>query len=80
MPAGGKIIVSGEGHKLEMTVPPLARAVVALCDGRRDLTAIHAAIHERRSDLDYDAFKRQFDQLYGVMNPINRMVLRLPAV
>ncbi len=61
-----------------MQVPALARAIVALCDGRRDLAAIHGAIQAKRADLDYDAFKRQFDQLYGVMNAINRMVLRLP--
>jgi hypothetical protein len=79
MPAGGKITVAMEGHKLDMPVPALSRAVVALCDGQRDLAAILAAIQEKRADLDYDAFKTQFDQLYGVMNAINRMVLRLPA-
>lgn len=78
MPAGGKVTVKAEGHKHDMPVPPLSRAIVALCDGQRDLAAIHAAIQEKRADLDYDAFQRQFDQLYGVMNAINRMVLRLP--
>jgi len=79
MPAGGKITVAMEGHKLDMAVPALARAIVALCDGQRDLAAIHTEIQEKRADLDYDAFKRQFDQFYGVMNAINRMVLRLPV-
>lgn len=78
MPTGGKISVATEGHKLEMVMPALARAIAALCDGQRDLTAIHGAIQEKRADLDYDAFKSQFDQFYGVMNAINRMVLRLP--
>ncbi|NKB48001.1 MAG: methyltransferase [Alphaproteobacteria bacterium] len=78
MPPGGKITVSTEGHKQVMQVPSLSRAIVALCDGQRDLAAIHGAIQEKRGDLDYDAFKMQFDQLYGVMNAINRMVLRLP--
>ena len=71
--------IAMEGHRLDMQVPALARAIVTLCDGTRDLAAIHAAIQEKRADLDYDAFKRQFDQCYGVMNAINRMVLRLPA-
>jgi SAM-dependent methyltransferase len=79
MPAGGKITVAMEGHKISMAVPALARAIVALCDGQRDLAAIHAEIQEKRADLDYDGFKRQFDQFYGVMNAINRMVLRLPS-
>lgn len=78
IPVGGKITVAMEGHKLDMPVPALARAIVALCDGQRDLSAIHAEIQEKRADLDYDAFKRQFDQFFGVMNAINRMVLRLP--
>ena len=79
MPTGGKITVAMEGHKLEMQVPALSRAIVALCDGQRDLAAIHGAIQGKRADLDYDAFQRQFDQFYGVMNAINRMVLRLPT-
>ena len=79
MPAGGKISVATEGHKLDMVMPPLARAMAALCDGQRDLAAIHEAIQAKRADLDYDAFKSQFDKFYGVMNAINRMVLRLPV-
>ena len=78
MPPGGNITVSAEGHKIDMAVPALARAIVTLCDGQRDLAAIHATIQEKRADLDYAGFKRQFDQFYGVMNAINRMVLRLP--
>jgi SAM-dependent methyltransferase len=79
IPAGGRITVAMEGHKLDMQVPPLGRAIVAQCDGERDLAAIHGAIQEKRTDLDYDAFKRQFDPFYDVMNAINRMVLRLPT-
>ena len=79
MPAGGVISVKKEGHQIDMQVPSLARAIVALCDGQRDLAAIHASIQQKRADLDYDGFKRQFDQFYNVMNAINRMVLRLPA-
>lgn len=78
MPPGGSIGVSADGLKIDMPVPPLARAITALCDGANDLAAIHAAIREKRSDLDYDAFQRQFAALYSAMNAINRMVLRLP--
>ncbi len=79
LPPRGKITVTSEGLKTDMPVPALSRAIAALCDGNRSLAEIHAAIREKRSDLDYDAFKRQFDELYRVMNAINRMVLRLPA-
>ena len=79
LPTGGKITVTTDGLKTTMAVPTLSRPIVALCDGNRSLAEIHAAIREKRSDLDYDAFKRQFDEFYRVMNAINRMVLRLPA-
>ncbi len=79
LPPRGHITVTTEGLKTDMAVPPLSRPIAALCDGNHSLAEIHAAIHEKRSDLDYDAFKRQFDELYKVMNAINRMVLRLPV-
>lgn len=78
MPAGGTITVSTEGTKIKMPVPTLARAIVALCDGKRDLAAIHAAIREKRGDLDEAGFMRQFTQLYRTMLAINRMALHLP--
>lgn len=78
MPAGGKITVSIDGMKVDMTVPGIARMIVGLCDGERSLADIHNAVQQKRSELDYDAFKAQFDALYRVMNAINKMVLRLP--
>ena len=57
----------------------LAWKIAGLCDGARSLAEIHAEIQAKRSELDYDAFKRQFDELYRVMNAINRMVLRRPS-
>ncbi|MBT4908374.1 MAG: methyltransferase [Rhodospirillaceae bacterium] len=79
LPPGGKITVTSEGLKTDMPVPALSRPIAALCDGKHSLAEIHAKIQEKRADLDYDAFKRQFDDLYRVMNAINRMVLRLPV-
>lgn len=79
LPPGGKITVTADGLKTDMPVPALSRPIAALCDGNRSLAEIHVAIREKRPDLDYDAFKRQFDKLYRVLNAINRMVLRLPA-
>jgi hypothetical protein len=70
--------VSSDGLQTRFAVPPLARAIAALCDGRRDLGAIHAAIRETRPDLDWSGFLRQFVGLYATLNGINRMVLRLP--
>jgi SAM-dependent methyltransferase len=78
LPAGGTIAVTADGLRVSLPVPPLARAIVALCDGERTLADIHAEIAAKRADLDHAGFARQFAALYRVMNAINRMVLRLP--
>ena len=43
------------------------------------LAEIHKAVQEKRPEIDYAAFKTQFDALYKVMNAINKLVLRLPS-
>lgn len=78
MPPGGTITVSIDGMKIDMAVPGLARMMIGLCDGKRTLAEIHTAVQEKRPELDYAAFKTQFDALYRVMNAINKLVLRLP--
>jgi len=79
MPTGGNISVVSDGHRIDMYVPSLAKAIVILCDGRRNLISIHKIIREKRKDLDYEEFMKHFDRLYSVMNSINRMVLRMPT-
>lgn len=79
MPAGGTITVSIDGMKVNMMVPALARIIIGLCDGNRTLAEIHKAVQEKRSEIDYDTFKGQFDALYRVMNGINKLMLRLPT-
>jgi SAM-dependent methyltransferase len=76
VPAGGSMTVTSDGLKLSFAVPPLARSIVGLCDGERDLGAIHAAIAGKRPDLDWTGFQRQFAALYVALNGINRLVLR----
>ena len=75
-PGGGVISVINEGHKIDMSVTPLAKAIIELCDGNRDLDEIYSVICKRRSDLQWRDFKNQFDRLFRVMNSINRIVLR----
>ena len=78
MPPGGQIVVSAEGVKVDIAVPPLARMIVGLCDGNTSLAEIHAQVRKKRPEMDYEAFKVQFDSLFKVMSAINQMVLRLP--
>lgn len=80
VPAGGSLTVTSDGLKTSLAVPALARSIVSLCDGVRDLATIHAALREKRGDLDWPGFLRQFAALYTTLNGINRMVLRKPAV
>jgi hypothetical protein len=79
VPAGGSMSVSGDGLKTSFAVPRLARSMVGLCDGQRTLADIHAALREKRADLDWPMFLRHFGELYAVLNGINRMLLRCPS-
>ncbi|MBO6784297.1 MAG: methyltransferase [Alphaproteobacteria bacterium] len=79
LPPGGQVTVTAEGLRLQMSVPPLARAIGALCDGERSIADIHAAIRDKRPELDEAAFAKQFAPLYRVLNAINKLVLRVPA-
>ena len=80
IPAGGNISVVSDGHKIDMYVPSLSKAIVTLCDGKKDLNTIHKVIREKRKDLDYEEFMDHFNRFYAVMNSINRMVLRIPSM
>ena len=79
MPAGGQINVTIESTNISMPVPSLAHTIIGQCDGNTSLFDIHAAVREKRPEMDYDAFKNQFDALYKVMNAINKLVLRVPG-
>jgi hypothetical protein len=46
-------------------------------DGATDLTGLHAALAAARSDLTWEAFKRQVDQLFAALNGLGKMYLRL---
>lgn len=78
MPAGGTITRPRNGLQFSYAVPRLARAIVERCDGQKSLSDIYEDIRRLRSDLDWTAFKQQFDAFFDTMLAINRMVLRLP--
>ena len=69
-----------EGVKVSHELPPLAVAILALVDGRRNLGQIHEAIARGSgSGLDWLAFKAAFDRLYGALNALNVMLISYPA-
>ena len=60
-----------------LPLPPLAGAMLARIDGRRDLTALHGAVSDAGGGtLGWEGFKRQFDQLYGTLNGLGKLYLR----
>jgi SAM-dependent methyltransferase len=65
-----------DGVKWRAALPPLAGAMLARIDGKRSLGQIHEEVRALDKGLDWERFKRQFDQLYAAFNAANRMLLR----
>ena len=60
-----------------LPLPPLAPAMLSRIDGRRDLETLHREVTDAGGGtLTWDAFKRQFDQLYGTLNGLAKLYLR----
>ncbi|HEX9767622.1 MAG TPA: class I SAM-dependent methyltransferase [Kiloniellales bacterium] len=68
-----------DGVKRRLALPRLAPAMLARIDGRASLGDIHRGLQALDSALDWAAFKAQFDQLYRVLNGLNRLLLRYPS-
>lgn len=67
-----------DGLTLRFVLPPLTRAIFARVDGRSSLGQIHSGLKGANPDLDWPAFKAQFDQLYKVLNGLNAMHIVYP--
>jgi 2-polyprenyl-3-methyl-5-hydroxy-6-metoxy-1,4-benzoquinol methylase len=65
-----------DGVKWRTALPPLAGAMLSRIDGKRSLGQIHAELQALDKALDWERFKRQFDQLYAAFNAANRLLLR----
>ena len=50
-----------------------------LVDGRRTLQEIHRQLMARDAKLDWLAFKGRFDRLYGLLRPLNMLLLGGPG-
>ncbi len=68
-----------DGVKLRLALPRLAPAMLARIDGRASLGEIHQGLQALDSGLDWPTFKAQFDQLYRVLNGLNRLLIRYPS-
>ncbi len=66
------------GLTLALPLPRLAGPLLARIDGQTSLSALHKQIATLDRTLDWPTFKRQFDQLYGLLNGIGKLTLRVP--
>lgn len=69
----GSIKVSGDGMEMGIRLPPMARAILRLVDGKRTIGEIRAA-----TGAEPENFRRQFAALYNALNGMNLMLLRHP--
>jgi len=76
MPPGAAFSASLDGLDFSMPLPPLARDILLLCDGRRSLDEIRKALP---GAPDWFRFKPQFDAVYRPLNGFNKMLLRFPV-
>ena len=67
------------GAKRTFPLPPLAGAILGQIDGATDIASLHARLAANRSDLGWEAFKRQFDALFATLNGLGKLHLRRPA-
>jgi SAM-dependent methyltransferase len=67
-----------DGIPLRLPMPDLAAEIVARIDGRSSLARLHAALQERRPDLDWFAFKAAFDRVYEVLGALNHLWILYP--
>ena len=75
----GRLKAELDGLSLSLSLPQLAPAILSRVDGETTLGAIHEALRAVEPTLEWPAFKAQFDHIYGVLNGLNRMLLRCPG-
>jgi SAM-dependent methyltransferase len=74
---GRPLTVDRNGLKFSLPMPPLAAAICARIDGKRSIADLYQEIAGLQGGaLTWDAFKRQFDQLYGGLHGFGKLFLR----
>ncbi len=64
---------------LRFALPARTAAIMARIDGRRSLDAIFTELEGQDSGLARQTLETQFDQLFRVLNGINKLYLRYPG-
>ena len=66
------------GMKFAFPSPPLAAAILTRIDGARTIADIRAEVQKINPQLSDDAFEQQFLALYGALNGMSNLFLKLP--
>lgn len=73
---GQPLVANLDGFPWRAVLPPLAGPIVGQIDGRKTIAEIYTALGARGALPVWDDFRRQFDQLYVILNGINHLLLR----
>lgn len=77
---GGTLRADQDGLTLSFPLPRLTRLILERIDGRASLGDIHRGCAAAGDgDLDWAAFKRQFDQLHAALGGLGKMLIRRPG-
>jgi len=76
LPPGGSLEIDLMGAVIPLPLPRLAGPILARVDGKARLGAIHQAVAEKAGNLDWNAFRTQFEQLFTALNGVGKMYLR----
>ena len=74
-----KLTAEFDGLHPSYPLPPLAPAILLRINDQANLADIYNAILDFDETLEWDKFKEQFDQLYAVLNGLNRLLIAYPA-
>ena len=77
--AKGTYTASIYGMKFSFPSPPMAAAILTRVDGVRTIADIRAELQEINPQLSDAAFAQQFLALYGALNGMSNLFLKLPV-
>ncbi len=66
------------GSPFSVALPPLAPAILTRIDGQKSLGDIHLELQAHNSDLDWEKFQKQFQQIFAALRDLNLLLLRRP--
>jgi SAM-dependent methyltransferase len=73
----GTLIMTFDGLRIPVALPPLASAILPLIDGQRNVGQIAAVVEGR--GVKAEAFEKAWQQTFAALERVNRLLLAAPA-